>query len=81
MSRTLETLRPGESGRIGRIAGSGVLKRRIVDMGLVPGTRVRVQKLAPLGDPIEIKVRNFNLSLRRAEAARIELDEAGGTAE
>ena len=53
------------------MAGSGPIKRRIVDMGLIAGTVVRVQKYAPLGDPVEIKVKNFNLSLRKLEAATI----------
>lgn len=76
MKRTLDALMPGESGVIRSIAGSGPIKRRIMDMGLVAGTRIRVQKLAPLGDPMEIKVKNFNLSLRKAEAAMIEIAEA-----
>lgn len=76
MKRTLDALMPGESGVIRSIAGSGPIKRRIMDMGLVAGTHIRVQKLAPLGDPMEIKVKNFNLSLRKAEAAMIEIAEA-----
>lgn len=71
MSKTLDALLPGESGIISNVAGSGPIKRRIVDMGLIAGTVVRVQKYAPLGDPIEIKVKNFNLSLRKLEAATI----------
>ena len=71
MSKTLDTLLPGESCIISNVAGSGPIKRRIVDMGLIAGTVVRVQKYAPLGDPIEIKVKNFNLSLRKLEAATI----------
>lgn len=71
MSKTLDTLLPGESGIISNVAGSGPIKRRIVDMGLIAGTVVRVQKYAPLGDPIEIKVKNFNLSLRKMEASTI----------
>ncbi|MDR7867136.1 MAG: FeoA domain-containing protein [Sporomusaceae bacterium] len=50
------------------------MKRRIVDMGLVAGTAVRVQEFAPLGDPMEVKVKNFNLSLRKTEAALIEIE-------
>ena len=71
MSKTLDALLPGESGVISHVTGAGPIKRRIVDMGLVAGTVVRVQKYAPLGDPIEIKVKNFNLSLRKMEAATI----------
>ena len=78
MNRTLDTLLPGEIGVISRVTGSGPVKRRIVDMGLVAGTVVKVQKFAPLGDPMEIKVKNFNLSLRKSEAFTIELEPAGG---
>lgn len=73
MTKTLDRLSPGEAGTVVRITGSGPVKRRIVDMGLVAGTPVLVQKYAPLGDPMEIKVKNFNLSLRKAEAALIEV--------
>ena len=78
MNRTLDTLLPGETGVISRVTGSGPVKRRIVDMGLVAGTVVKVQKFAPLGDPMEIKVKNFNLSLRKSEAFMIELYSTGG---
>lgn len=71
--RTLDQLSPGETGVVTKVKGSGAVKRRIVDMGLVAGTAVRVQKFAPLGDPMEIKVKNFNLSLRKTEAALIEI--------
>ena len=80
MKKTLDSLLPGETGVIHRVMGIGPVKRRIVDMGLVAGTLVRVQKYAPLGDPIEIKVKNFNLSLRKSEASLIEINVAGGNA-
>jgi len=73
MPKTLNQLQPGESGVVTRVKGNGPVKRRIIDMGLVAGTPVYVQKYAPLGDPIEIKAKNFNLSLRKAEAALIEV--------
>lgn len=73
MIKTLDQLAPGESGVVTRIQGNGMVKRRIVDMGVVAETRLQVQKLAPLGDPMEIKIKNFNLSLRRSEAALIEV--------
>ena len=76
MGKSLDALIPGESGKIVRVTGDGALKRRLVDMGLVTGTLVKVIKYAPLGDPIEIKVKNFNLSLRKKEAATIEVDAA-----
>ena len=79
MSKTLDTLLPGEVGVISSVTGSGPIKRRIVDMGLIAGTVVRVQKYAPLGDPIEIKVKNFNLSLRKMEAATITVNPMEGT--
>jgi Fe2+ transport system protein FeoA len=73
MKTTMDGLFPGESAIISRISGTGPIKRRIMDMGLVAGTIIRVQKLAPLGDPMEIKVKGFNLSLRKTEAAMIEV--------
>jgi DtxR family Mn-dependent transcriptional regulator len=73
---TLDRLKPGESGTIVRVGNAGALKRRIVDMGVVKGTRVDVVKVAPLGDPIEIKVKGYSLSLRKGEAAAIEVDKA-----
>lgn len=73
MIRTLNQLGPGEAGVVTKVQGSAAVKRRIVDMGLVAGTAVQVQKFAPLGDPMEVKVKNFNLSLRKTEAALIEV--------
>ena len=74
MKKTLDALLPGETGVINRVVGTGPVKRRIVDMGLVAGTAVTVQKFAPLGDPMEIKAKHFNLSLRKSEAAMIEVE-------
>lgn len=74
MTKTLNQLRPGETGVVTKVTGSGPVKRRIVDMGIVAGSAIYVQKYAPLGDPMEIKVKNFNLSLRKAEAALIEVE-------
>lgn len=73
MSKMLHLLKPGEIGSVIRVVGSGPVKRRIIDMGIVSGTLIKVIKYAPLGDPMEIKVKNFNLSLRKAEAALIEV--------
>ena len=73
MSKTLDDFVPGESGYITKINCEGPVKRRFVDMGLVAGTLVKVLKYAPLGDPIEIKVKNYNLALRKAEAVLIEV--------
>lgn len=68
---TLDQLKPGERARIVRVGGGGPVNRRIVDMGVVKGTPVEVIKVAPLGDPIEVKLKGYNLSLRRDEAAAI----------
>ena len=70
---TLKEMKPGQSGQVVSIGEKGPLKRRIMDMGITPGTAVKVIKMAPLGDPIEINVRGYELSLRKEEAARIEV--------
>ncbi|MGI6167891.1 MAG: FeoA family protein [Eubacteriales bacterium] len=68
---TLDKLPPGESGIIEYVGGSGMLRHRLLDMGLIPGTRVTVRKRAPLGDPIEIYIRGYLLTLRLEDAAYI----------
>ena len=68
---TLGDLRPGQSCIIVAIGGQGALKRRLVDMGLTPGCWVFLRKTAPLGDPLEINLRGYELSLRRADAKNI----------
>ena len=73
MAKRMDGMLPGESGYIHKVHGDGPVKRRLVDMGLVAGTSVKVLKYAPLGDPIELKVKGFNLSLRRSEAALVEI--------
>ena len=84
--RTLYDLTPGESGMILSVGNqSGAVKRRLVDMGLTPGTVVKVTKIAPLGDPLEVSLRGYEMSLRRADAAQIRMGqprrtERGGTA-
>jgi ferrous iron transport protein A len=70
----LGALAPGERGRIVRIGAAGPLKRRLMDMGILPGEPVRVEKVAPLGDPIEVTVKSYNLSLRKDEAQRIDVE-------
>lgn len=74
MNKVLSDLLPGERGIVKKILGDSMIKRRIVDMGVVGGTVIEVQKFAPLGDPIEVKVRGFNLSLRKNEAEMIEVE-------
>ena len=70
---TLKDVKVGESCTVAALTGSGALKRRIMDMGLTKGTRVYVHKVAPLGDPLELTVRGYELSIRKDEAASIEV--------
>jgi ferrous iron transport protein A len=72
---TLDTLKPGQSGMIAAVGGEGALRRRLLDMGLTPGTRVAVKKMAPMGDPIELSLRGYLLSIRKEDAAKITLKE------
>lgn len=69
--RQLKDLSPGEQGKVVRVEAEGALKRRLMDMGLTRGTTVTFRKVAPLGDPIEITVRGYELSIRKDEAAHI----------
>jgi len=73
-TRTLSRLAVGSSAVVSRVAGARNIVRRLLEMGLVPGTRVTVERQAPLGDPIELRVRNYSLSIRRAEAHGIEIE-------
>lgn len=73
-ARTLSALKPGERGRVVAIGGEGATAQRLMDLGLVRGTTVEVVRAAPLGDPLEVRVRGFMLTLRRAEAAHITID-------
>ncbi len=70
---TLRDLKPGQEGVVVAIAAAGSMKRRIMDMGITPGVKMRVIKVAPLGDPIEVNVRGYELSLRKEEAQQIEM--------
>lgn len=72
--KTLDMLKAGESAKVARLAGEGAVKRRIMDMGLTKGTEVTVRKVAPLGDPIELTVRGYELSIRKEEAAKVEVE-------
>jgi len=69
--KTLDKLKPKDKGTIVKIKGSGPLHRRLLDMGLVKGSPVAVVKIAPLGDPIDVKIRGYHLSLRKEEASHI----------
>lgn len=70
---TLFDLKPGEEGKVAMIETKGPLKRRIMDMGVTPGTVIKVIKIAPLGDPIEVNIRGYELSLRKEEAKQIKI--------
>lgn len=72
---TLAQLPAGSSAEIKAVGGEGALRLRLLDMGLIPKTRVTVQKIAPMGDPIEIQVRGYELTLRLEDAAKIELEQ------
>ena len=71
--KTLKDVKIGESAVIEKLHGEGALKRRIMDMGLTRGTQVYVRKVAPLGDPMELTVRGYELSLRKEDAEMIEV--------
>ena len=71
--QTLKDVRCDQNAVVVRLHGEGATKRRIMDMGITPGVALKVIKTAPLGDPIEINVRGYELSLRKEEAARIEV--------
>ncbi len=71
--RTLRDVKVGESAVIVKLHGEGALKRRIMDMGLTKGTEVFVRKMAPLGDPMELNVRGYELSVRKGDAELIEV--------
>lgn len=73
---TLDHLRVGESARVTAVGGKGALRQHILDMGVIPGSVVTLTKLAPLGDPMELKIHGYALSLRKADAARIEVEPA-----
>ena len=72
---TLDSLKPGQSATITTVGGEGALRCRLLDMGLIPKTRVYVRKVAPLGDPIELHLRGYELTIRLDDAQRIEIDE------
>lgn len=72
--KTLNQVKVGETVKVTKIAGEGPIKRRIMDMGITKGVEIYVRKVAPLGDPVEITVRNYDLSVRKADAAIIEVE-------
>lgn len=72
--KTLRTVKVGETAKVVKLHGEGAVKRRIMDMGLTKGVDVHVRKVAPLGDPIEVTVRGYELSIRKADAEMIEVE-------
>ena len=72
--KTLKDVKVGESAVVKKLHGEGPVKRRIMDMGITKGTELKVRKVAPLGDPMELSVRGYELSVRKADAAMIELE-------
>ena len=73
--KTLKEAKIGETVRVVKLHGEGAVKRRIMDMGLTRGTEVYIRKVAPLGDPMEVTVRGYELSLRKADTEMIEIEE------
>ncbi|HOO27325.1 MAG TPA: ferrous iron transport protein A [Lachnospiraceae bacterium] len=71
---TINDLKIGEEGVIREVLGEGVLRLRFLDMGLIPRTKVRVQKIAPLGDPIQLSIRGYELTIRREDAGKIMIE-------
>jgi ferrous iron transport protein A len=72
-SRTLKEAKVGETVTVSKLTGEGALKRRIMDMGITKGTELTIRKVAPLGDPIEVNLRGYELSIRKSEAENIVL--------
>lgn len=71
MDTTIRDMKPGQKGTVVRLLAEGPLKRRLFDMGITPGAEVFMRKVAPLGDPMEINIRGYELSLRKAEADKV----------
>ena len=71
--KTLRDAKIGETVRVKKLTGEGAVKRRIMDMGITKGTEIYVRKVAPLGDPVEVTVRGYELSIRKADAELIQL--------
>ncbi len=72
--KTMKELKVGQRARVVKLHGEGAIKRRIMDMGITKGVEVYVRKVAPLGDPIELTVRGYELSLRKADAEMVEIE-------
>ncbi|MCR5287109.1 MAG: ferrous iron transport protein A [Saccharofermentans sp.] len=72
--RTLRQVKVGETVKVAKLTGEGAVKRRIMDMGITKGVEIYVRKVAPLGDPVEVTVRGYELSLRKADAEMVEVE-------
>ena len=72
--KTLKDVKIGQTARVVKLHGEGAVKRRIMDMGVTKGVEIYVRKVAPLGDPLEVTVRSYELSLRKADAEMIEIE-------
>ena len=72
--RTLKDAKIGETVRVTKVGGEGAIKRRIMDMGITKGVNIKIMKVAPLGDPVEITVRGYELTLRKADCEKIEVE-------
>lgn len=72
--KTLREVKKGQTARVVRLTGEGPVRRRIMDMGITKGVEIYVRKVAPLGDPVEVTVRGYELSLRKADAEMIEVE-------
>lgn len=80
MKKSLSDFTSGENGVVLTVKGEGMLKRRLFDMGITPGAEITMRKTAPLGDPIELTVRGYELSVRKAEAQLVVMESKGGGA-
>ena len=76
--KTLKDVKVGQTVKVVKLHGKGAIKRRIMDMGITKGVQIYVRKFAPLGDPMELQVRGYELSLRKADADMIEIEEIKG---
>ena len=72
--KTLRQAKVGDTSKVVKLHGDGAVKRRIMDMGITKGTEVHIRKVAPLGDPVEVTVRGYELSIRKADAEMIEIE-------
>jgi len=73
-TKRLSNLKPGQKGKVVKVGGSGAIHRRILDMGVVPGAEIEVERVAPLADPVEFKLLGYHLSLRKEEAQNVRVE-------